>query len=64
VLCAISLVAGGIYWAVMALATGERVRAFKTISPVMLTPLAVVFAFSSGFWRPRSGTMPSEPTAP
>src|SRR5262245_17085035 len=49
VLCAISLVAGGIDGAVMALATGERVRAFKTISPVMLTPLAVVFGLLVGF---------------
>src|SRR5262245_22918899 len=47
--CAISLVAGAIYGAVMALATGERVRAFKTISPVMLTPLAVVFGLLVGF---------------
>lgn len=49
VLCAISLVAGGIYWAVMALATGERARGFKTISPVMLTPLSVVFGLLVGF---------------
>ena len=38
-----SLVTGVIYGAVLALATGERARAFKAVSPVMLTPLAVVF---------------------
>ena len=33
------LVAAGIYWLVMALAVGERARAFKAISPGMLPPL-------------------------
>ena len=49
VFCGISLIAGVIYGAVLALATGARARAFKAISPVMLTPLAVVFGLLVGF---------------
>jgi Protein of unknown function (DUF4239) len=49
VFCGISLIAGVIYGAVLALATGARARAFKAISPVMLTPLAVVFGLLIGF---------------
>jgi hypothetical protein len=44
-----ALVTGVIYGAVLALATGGRARAFKAISPVMLTPLAVVFGLLVGF---------------
>jgi hypothetical protein len=49
------LISGAIYVAVLALATGERGRAFKAMSPVMLTPLAVVFGLivaflASGVW--------------
>ena len=38
-----ALVTGAIYWLVMALATGERARAFKAISPGMLSPLGIIF---------------------
>jgi len=37
------LVAGVIFLLVMALAVGERARAFKSISPGMLSPLGVIF---------------------
>lgn len=43
------LISGTIYAAVIALATGERARAFKAMSPVMLTPLAVVFGLIIAF---------------
>ena len=45
----IYLVAGGIYWLVMALAVGEWARAFKTISPGMLPPLGIIFGLFVGF---------------
>jgi hypothetical protein len=38
-----------IYLAVTRLAVGDRIRAFKAISPGMLPPLAVVFALLVGF---------------
>ena len=37
------LVTWGIYRVVMALAVGERARAFKAISPGMLPPLGIIF---------------------
>jgi hypothetical protein len=43
------LVSSAIYVTVLALATGERARAFKAMSPVMLTPLAVVFGLIVAF---------------
>jgi hypothetical protein len=43
VFVATALVAGAIYWLVMALATGARARAFKAISPGMLSPLGITF---------------------
>jgi hypothetical protein len=43
------LVAGGIYWLVMALAVGERARAFKAISPGMLPPLGIIFGLLVAF---------------
>jgi hypothetical protein len=49
VFAATFLVSGAIYAAVMALATGERARVFKAMSPVMLTPLAVVFGLIVAF---------------
>jgi hypothetical protein len=42
-------VAAGIYWLVMALAVGERARAFKAISPGMLPPLSIVFGLLVAF---------------
>src|SRR5260370_263856 len=38
-----------IYWAVLALAARGWMPAFKAVSPVMLTPLAVVFGLIVGF---------------
>jgi len=49
VFAATFLVSGAIYAGVMKLATGERARVFKTMSPVMLTPLAVVFGLIVAF---------------
>jgi len=43
------LVAGGLYWLVMALAVGERARAFKAISPGMLPPLGIIFGLLVAF---------------
>jgi hypothetical protein len=43
------LVTAGIYLVVTRLATGERGRAFKAISPGVLPPLATVFALLVGF---------------
>ena len=43
------LVAGGIYALVTALATGERGRAFKAISPGMLPPLGIIFGLFVAF---------------
>ena len=42
-------VAGGLYWLVMALAVGERARAFKAISPGMLPPLGIIFGLLVAF---------------
>jgi hypothetical protein len=42
-------VAAAIYLIVTALATGERARAFKAISPGMLSPLAIIFALLLAF---------------
>jgi len=49
VFAATFLVSGAIYAGVMKLATGKRARVFKTMSPVMLTPLAVVFGLIVAF---------------
>ena len=43
------LVTAGISWAVLALATGERLRAFKGISPGMLPPLGILFGLMVAF---------------
>ena len=43
------VVAAGIYWLVMALAVGERARAFKAISPGMLPPLGIIFGLLVAF---------------
>jgi len=43
------LVAGGIYAVVMALARGERARAFKAMSPGMLPPLGIIFGLFVAF---------------
>ena len=49
ILGATYLVTAVIYVVVTRLATGERGRAFKAISPGMLPPLSVVFALLVGF---------------
>src|SRR5437773_1613140 len=49
VFLATAVVTAALYGAVLPLATGERGRAFKAVSPVMLTPLAVVFGLIVGF---------------
>ena len=49
VFAATLLISGVIYVAVLALATRERARAFKAMSPVMLTPLAVIFGLIVAF---------------
>ena len=43
------LLAAGIYALVMALAEGERARAFKAISPGMLPPLGIIFGLFVAF---------------
>ena len=49
VFAVIYLIAGGIYWLVMALAVGERARAFTAISPGMLPPLGIIFGLLVAF---------------
>lgn len=49
VLAAVVVANGLIYCAVFTLATPRRVPAFKLMSPVMLTPLAVIFGLIVGF---------------
>jgi hypothetical protein len=49
VFAATFVISAAIYAIVLALATGERARAFKAMSPVMLTPLAVVFGLIVAF---------------
>jgi hypothetical protein len=49
VFAATFIVAGAIYWVVMALAVGDRGRAFKQVSPGMLPPLGVIFGLMVGF---------------
>lgn len=43
------LVTAGIYALVMALATGERARAFKAVSPGLLPPLGIMFGLLIAF---------------
>ena len=43
------LVAWGVYWVVMALAVGERARAFKGVSPGLLPPLGIIFGLLVAF---------------
>jgi hypothetical protein len=49
ILAAIYVVTAAIHWSIMALAVGERGRAFKAISPGMLPPLSVIFALLVAF---------------
>ena len=49
VLAATWLGTAAIYVAVTRLATGERARAFKAISPGILPPLSLMFALLVGF---------------
>ena len=43
------LITAGIYKSVLALAVGERARAFKAVSPGMLPPLGILFALLAAF---------------
>ena len=43
------LIAATIYAVVMVLATGERARAFKAVSPGMLPPLGILFGLFVAF---------------
>ena len=45
----VAVVTAATYAAVFALAVGKRAQTFKSISPVMLTPLSVVFGLIVGF---------------
>ena len=49
VFAVIYLVTWGVYWLVMALAVGERARAFTAISPGMLPPLGIIFGLLVAF---------------
>ena len=49
ILGAIYAFTAGLYWLITALAVGERARAFKAISPGILSPLAIIFALLVGF---------------
>jgi len=43
------LITGMIYWFVIALAVGERARAFKAISSGILPPLGIIFGLFVAF---------------
>ena len=43
------LIAGGVYLIVTKLAVNERAKAFKAVSPGMLSPLGILFALLVGF---------------
>src|SRR3954463_2741102 len=43
------LITGGIYLLVAKLAVNERAKAFKAVSPGMLSPLGILFALLVGF---------------
>ena len=43
------LLAASIYWVVIRLAVNDRARAFKALSPGMLSPLGILFALLVGF---------------
>jgi hypothetical protein len=49
ILGAIYAFTAGLYLLITALAVGERARAFKGISPGVLSPLAIIFALLVGF---------------
>jgi hypothetical protein len=44
-----TLVTAAIYWIVMRLATGDRARAFKAVSPGLLPPLGIMFGLLVAF---------------
>jgi hypothetical protein len=56
VLLATYLVTAAMYWLIIGLATGERARVFKSMSPGMLPPLGIIFGLFVAFlaaqvWR-------------
>ena len=46
---ATALMTAAIYWIVMRLATGDRARAFKAVSPGLLPPLGIMFGLLVAF---------------
>lgn len=44
-----ALVTAAVYWIVMRLATGDRARAFKSVSPGLLPPLGIMFGLLVAF---------------
>src|SRR3954454_22786412 len=46
---ATALVTAAIYWTIMRLATGDRARAFKAVSPGLLPPLGIMFGLLVAF---------------
>ena len=62
VFAVIYLIAGGIYWLVMALAVGERARAFTAISPGMLPRSGSSSVCSWHLWPRRFGVILIGPT--
>ena len=53
------LVTAAIYAVVISLSTGERGRAFASVSPGLLPPMGIIFALVVGFWPRRSGVQES-----
>ena len=49
VFAATYLLTASIYWVVTTLAVNDRARAFKALSPGMLSPLGILFALLVGF---------------
>ena len=49
VFAATYLLTASIYWVVTRLAVGDRARAFKALSPGLLSPLGILFALLVGF---------------
>jgi hypothetical protein len=58
------VVAAGIYALVIALAVGERGKAFKAVSPGMLPPMGLLFGLLIGFLAARSGATQARPRTP
>ena len=55
-------VAAAIHWVVVTLATGERARAFKSVTPGLLPPLGILFGLLIAFVAAQVWAMSSGPT--